>query len=149
MNLNIKKLHPNAKLPTYGTDGAAAFDLYACTVDGYEQTGSPISLGQPVAVGTGLSFEIPQGHAMFIFSRSGMGFVHGVRLCNSVGVIDSDYRGEVMIKLVCDDECGSRIDPGQRVAQAVVLPVTRCTFTEVDQLTATERGTGGFGSTGA
>lgn len=148
MHLSIKKLHPSARLPTYGTDGAACFDLYACTVDGYEKTGSPISRGQPVTVGTGLAFDIPEGHAMLIFSRSGMGFAHGVRLCNSVGMIDSDYRGEVMIKLVCDDECGPRIDPGDRVAQAVVLPVPRCTFTEVDTLPDTERGTGGFGSTG-
>lgn len=149
MNLNIKKLHPNAKLPTYGTDGAAAFDLYAAEVIGSDEYGTVVFKGNDVVVGTGLSFEIPQGHAMLIFSRSGMGFTHGVRLCNSVGVIDSDYRGEVMIKLVGDDECGPRISAGDRVAQAVVLPVTRCTFTEVDQLTTTERGTGGFGSTGA
>ena len=149
MNLNIKKLHPNAKLPTYGTDGAAAFDLYAAEVVGSEDYGTVVFKGNDVVVGTGLSFEIPQGHAMFIFSRSGMGFVHGVRLCNSVGVIDSDYRGEVMIKLVGDERYGPHIAVGQRVAQAVVLPVTRCTFAEVDQLTTTERGTGGFGSTGA
>lgn len=149
MNLNIKKLHPNAKLPTYGTDGAAAFDLYAAEVIGSDEYGTVVFKGNDVVVGTGLSFEIPEGHAMFIFSRSGMGFTHGVRLCNSVGVIDSDYRGEVMIKLVGDDEFGPRIAVGDRVAQAVVLPIPRVTFTEADQLAPTERGTGGFGSTGA
>lgn len=150
MNLNIKKLHPNATLPTYGTDGAAAFDLYACTVDGYAQTGSTIYPGKPVTVGTGLAFDIPEGWCLMVYSRSGMGFNHGIRLANGTGVIDSDYKGEVMVKLVCDndDVTPQRIDPGSRIAQARLEPVTRCTFTEVDQLTTTERGTGGFGSTG-
>lgn len=150
MNLNIKKLHPNAKLPTYGTDGAAAFDLYACTVDDYEHTGSVIYPGKPVTVGTGLAFDIPEGWCLMVYSRSGMGFNHGIRLANGTGLIDSDYKGEVMVKLVCDneDDAPLRIDPCMRVAQARLEPVTRCTFTKVDQLTTTERGTGGFGSTG-
>lgn len=151
MNLNIKKLHPNAKLPTYGTEQAAAFDLYAATVDGYEHTGSVIYPGKPVTVGTGLAFDIPDGWCLMVYSRSGMGFNHGIRLANGTGVIDSDYKGEVMVKLVCDneDDAPYRIDPSSRIAQARLEPVTRCTFTEVDQLTTTERGTGGFGSTGA
>lgn len=150
MNLNIKKLRPNAKLPTYGTDGAAAFDLYACTVDGYELTGSAIYPGKPVTVGTGLAFDIPDGWCLMVYSRSGMGFQHGIRLANGTGVIDSDYKGEVMVKLVCDNEYDPpyRIDPGSRIAQARLEPVIRCTFTEVDQLPDTERGTSGFGSTG-
>ena len=151
MNLNIKKLHPDAKLPTYGTDGAAAFDLYACTVDGHDQIGSAIYPGKPVTVGTGLAFDIPEGWCLMVYSRSGMGFNQGIRLANGTGLIDSDYKGEVMVKLVCDNEYDTPywIDPGSRIAQARLEPVTRCTFTEVDQLTATERGTGGFGSTGA
>lgn len=150
MNLNLKKLHPSAKLPTYGTDGAAAFDLYACTVDGYEHTGSVIYPGKPVTVGTGLAFDIPEGWCLMVYSRSGMGFNHGIRLANGTGVIDSDYKGEVMVKLVCDndDDAPLRIDPGSRIAQARLERVTRVEFTEVDQLTTTERGTGGFGSTG-
>ena len=150
MNLNIKKLHPNAQLPTYGTEQAAAFDLYACTVDGYEHTGSVIYDSKPVTVGTGLAFDIPEGWCLMVYSRSGMGFNHGIRLANGTGLIDSDYKGEVMVKLVCDndDTIPHRIDPGSRIAQARLEPVTRCTFTEVDQLPDTERGTGGFGSTG-
>ena len=149
MNLNIKKLHPNAKTPTYGTDGAACFDLYAATVDGYEHTGSVIYGGKPVVVGTGLAFDIPEGWCLMVYSRSGMGFKHGIRLANGTGVIDSDYNGELMIKLVCDEEDGMyRIDPGSRVAQAKLEPVERCTFTEVDTLPDTERGTRGLGSTG-
>lgn len=151
MNLNIKKLHPNAKTPTYGTDGAACFDLYAATVDGYEHTGSVIYGGKPVVVGTGLAFDIPEGWCLMVYSRSGMGFNHGVRLANGTGVIDSDYKGEVMIKLVSDspdDDTPLRIDPGARVAQARLERVTRCTFTEADALPETERGTRGLGSTG-
>lgn len=151
MNLNIKKLHPNAKLPTYGTDGAACFDLYACTVDGYEHTGSLVYDGKPVLVGTGLAFDIPEGWCLTVYSRSGMGFNHGVRLANGTGLIDSDYKGELMIKLVSDspdDYTPLRIDPGDRVAQARLERVTRCTFTEVDTLTDTSRGARGFGSTG-
>ena len=149
MNLNIKKLHPNAKMPTYGTDGAACFDLYAATVDGYEHTGSVIYGGKPVVVGTGLAFDIPEGWCLMVYSRSGMGFNQGIRLANGTGVIDSDYKGELMIKLVCDEEDGLyRIDPGSRVAQAKLEPVERCTFTEVDALPDTDRGTRGLGSTG-
>ena len=149
MNLNIKKLHPNAKMPTYGTDGAACFDLYAATVDGYEHTGSVIYGGKPVVVGTGLAFDIPEGWCLMVYSRSGMGFKYGIRLANGTGVIDYDYKGELMIKLVCDEEDGMyRIDPGSRVAQAKLEPVERCTFTEVDTLPDTERGTRGLGSTG-
>lgn len=149
MNLNIKKLHPNSKMPTYGTDGAACFDLYAATVDGYEHTGSVIYDGKPVVVGTGLAFDIPEGWCLMVYSRSGMGFKYGIRLANGTGVIDSDYKGELMIKLACDEEDGMyRVDPGSRVAQAKLEPVERCTFTEVDHLPDTERGTRGFGSTG-
>lgn len=149
MDLNIKKLHPNAKMPTYGTDGAACFDLYAATVDGYEHTGSVIYSGKPVVVGTGLAFDIPEGWCLMVYSRSGMGFKYGIRLANGTGVIDSDYKGELMIKLVCDEEDGLyRIDPGSRAAQAKLEPVERCTFTEVDALPDTDRGTRGLGSTG-
>ncbi len=150
MNLNIKKLHPNAKMPTYGTDGAAAFDLYACTVDGYKLTGSAVYPGKPVTVGTGLAFDIPEGWCLMVYSRSGMGFNQGIRLANGTGLIDADYKGELMIKLVCDNDyvIPHRIDPGSRVAQAKLEPVERCTFTEVDTLPDTERGTRGLGSTG-
>lgn len=152
LNVKIKKLHPSAKIPTYATDGSAAFDLYALAVnDGYH-LGSTVSPGYPVLCRTGLAFEIPAGHGMFILSRSGHGFKDDTRLANCVGLLDFDYRGEAMVKLTCDHEDDERppllIKPGDRIAQAVILPIPHCTFTEVEELTPTARGTGGFGSTG-
>lgn len=151
MNIKIKKLHPNAIVPTYGTAGAAAFDLYACDVgEGWNRTyGTYIERGESVEVDTGLAFEIPDGYAMFIYSRSGHGFVDDVRLANCVGVIDSDYRGPVKVKLTADVGSGGfGVRVGDRIAQAVVLPVPRVEFEVVDTLAPTARDTGGFGSTG-
>jgi dUTP pyrophosphatase len=152
LKLKIKRLHQQAIMPVYSTDGAACFDLHACTVDGYTQTGSLVTEGTPVLVGTGLAFEVPQGHALMIYSRSGHGFIHNVRLANCVGVIDSDYRGEVAVKLTCDwdDEKSMpiKIMPGMRIAQAMIVPVPKVEFVEVEELGQTERGAGGFGSTG-
>lgn len=138
MNLNIKKLHPNAKLPTYGTDGAAAFDLYA--LEAVQGNGF-------ASVRTGLAFEIPHGHAMIIKPRSGLAFKDRVQAFS--GTIDSDYRGEVRVLLEKADNSFIYVERGDRIAQAIIIPIPRVTFTEVDQLTTTERGTGGFGSTGA
>src|SRR5690606_29317518 len=100
---------------------------------------------------TGLSFEIPEGHVMLIFSRSGHGFKNNIRLANCVGVIDADYRGEVMVKLTHDRRFGDfdfPVEPGDRIAQVMVIPFPRVTFEEVEELSSTERGEGGFGSTG-
>lgn len=149
--VKIKKLHPDAIIPTYGTDGAACFDLYALQVDGLSIIGNVINDDSPVICRTGLSFEIPHGYAMMIYSRSGHGFKQDIRLANCVGVIDSDYRGEVMVKLTCDlyKELPDVIKPGDRVAQAMIVPVDRVEFETVDELSGTDRGAGGFGSTGA
>ena len=148
MNIKIKKLHPDAIVPTYGTAGAAAFDLYACAVD-EDRDRAFIDRGESVVVDTGLAFEIPDGYAMFIYSRSGHGFVADVRLANCVGVIDSDYRGPVKVKLTADAGCeGFGFRVGERIAQAVILPVPRVEFEVVDTLAPTARDTGGFGSTG-
>lgn len=152
INLKIQLQHPNAKQPTYGTDGAACFDLYAATVSGVEAT-LQAAPGFSVLAGTGVAFEVPEGYAMLVFSRSGHGFKNQTRLANCVGVIDPDYRGEVMVKLVTEsyDECGGDdlwISPGDRIAQAMLVQVPRCEFEVVEQLTLTERGAGGFGSTG-
>lgn len=146
MQVKVKKLDSNAKLPTYATDGSGCFDLYAVG----QLTKSKADQRAQVAR-TGLAFEIPEGHVMLIFSRSGHGFKYGVRLSNCVGVIDSDYRGEVMVSLRGDGDMIplAPFQDGQRVAQALVVPLPRVTFTEVDELTETERGAGGFGSTGA
>lgn len=141
INLKVKKLHPDAIIPTYATDGAACFDLYAAEFEGENNAGS-------LVVRTGLSFEIPTGWQMLIFSRSGHGFKNDVRLANSVGVIDSDYRGEVKVKLTIDRDGVFVVTKGDRIAQAQLMPVHRVIFQEVDSLTETERGTGGFGSTG-
>src|SRR5574343_942818 len=152
MKLKVKTTHPDAKLPYYSTPGAACFDLFALTVNGAFTIGSNLHEGYPVTCGTGLAFEIPAGHVMLIFSRSGHGFNFDTRLANCVGVIDSDYRGEVKVKLTCDsdqpdDKPPFFVKPGDKVAQAMIVPVPSVAFELVDELTSTERGTGGFGST--
>ena len=142
MKLKICKLHPDAQQPTYGTPGAACFDLH--TVHGGE-----VGAYQSGTFGTGLAFEIPDGHVLLVFSRSGHGFKYGLRLANCVGVIDADFRGEVMVKLRNDSPVGFGFEQGDRVAQALVLPVPRVAFDVVEQLSLSERGAGAFGSTGS
>lgn len=143
MKLKIKKLHPDAITPKYATDGSGCFDFYALVIDGkfiHPQSGRTIR--------TGLAFEIPEGHVMLIFSRSGHGFKNDVRLANCVGVIDSDYRYEVMVRLTCDNENdGYEVKPYERIAQGMIVPIPKIEFEEVDSLSETER-VGGFGSTG-
>ena len=141
MKVSIKKLHPDAKVPAYATPQAACFDLTAVTYDAESQS-----------YGTGLAFEIPYGHVMLMYSRSGDGFKRGVRLANCTGVIDSDYRGEVRVKMIRDDSTvGYRQTHkiGDRIAQAMIIPYPKVEFEAVESLTDTERGDGGFGSTGA
>lgn len=149
MKLKVKKLHPAARLPVYASKGAACVDLHA-VMDPAEAGYALVNPGTPVAFRTGLAFEVPDGHAMLIFSRSGHGFKNDVRLANCVGVIDSDYRGEVHVKLTNDNTDGGslRVCHGDRIAQALVLPIPHVEFELVDELGDTERGTGGFGSTG-
>lgn len=145
MQVKIKKLHPEAIIPTYATPGAACFDLYALSL----MATYHIHQYSPEVITTGLAFEIPQDHVMLVFSRSGHGFNHGVRLANCVGVIDSDYRGEVKVKLTADTpDCGLHIKHGDRIAQAMIIPVEQAQFIVVDELSSTKRGTGGMGSTG-
>lgn len=146
--LKFKRLHPDAKLPTWGTDGAACFDLYAATVEGGSERRP---LYDTLLIDTGLAVEIPPGWAMLIYSRSGHGFKSLVRLANCVGVIDSDYRGSIAVRLVrdSDDEWTPMFGPGDRIAQALLTPVYRPEFIEVEELSSTARGEGGFGSTGA
>ena len=142
MNIKIKKLDSDAVVPQYQTPGAACFDLHATHC-------ATILPGSPMAICTGLAFEVPEDHVMLIFSRSGHGFKAGVRLANCVGVIDSDYRHEVLVKLHCDSPYTVlKIKKGDRVTQAMVLPVNLITFEVVDELSTTQRN-GGFGSTGA
>ena len=151
MNLHLCKLHPNAITPTYGSEGAACMDLYAATVNGMARVGDIVYAGNPATVDTGLAFEVPPGWMLKIHPRSGLKFKHGVEAFS--GVIDSDFRGSVRILLESADDheytTPLRINPGDRVAQASLVPSPRVTFTVVEQLSLTERGEGGFGSTGA
>lgn len=142
MQVKIKYLHPNAKTPTYATDGSACFDLYAASASYGDWNESP---EYNDTFQTGLAFEIPENHVMLVFSRSGHGFKHGASLVNSVGVIDSDYRGEVMVKMNNPIPAGV----GDRIAQALILPIQQVQFQVTDTLSDTSRGTNGFGSTGA
>ena len=138
--LKVKKLHNDAILPQYATTGAACFDLHACETVVY---GS----GKSAVIDTGLAFEVPEGYALMIYSRSGHGFNNGWRLANSVGVVDSDFRGSVKVKLVSDRAPIESIRAGDRVAQAMLVPVPQYEIIEAGQLSDTERGDGGFGST--
>jgi dUTP pyrophosphatase len=142
VNLKVKRLTDTAKIPTYAHDGDACFDIYS---DGLKCMG-----GFNATYSTGLKLEIPKGYAMMIYSRSGMAFKDDVRLANCVGVIDSGYVGEVMVKLTNDGgEMGVRdYNRGDRIAQAMLIPVPVVEFEEVDDVEDTERGDGGFGSSG-
>jgi dUTP pyrophosphatase len=145
VKIKIKYLHPDAKKPIYATLGAMCFDLQAVAIDKTVM----ICANAPAVIRTGLSFEIPPGYGMFIFSRSGHGFKSDTRLSNCVGVIDSDYRGEVMVKLTCDRARSSLVvSNGDRIAQAVIIKYDQVEFEESYDLSETERGAGGFGSTG-
>lgn len=146
IELKVKKLHPDAIIPRYATNGAACFDLHA--VSG---TGDSILNGMSELVDTGLSFEIPEGHVMLVYSRSGHGFNNATRLANCVGVVDSDFRGEVKVRLTRDSDILTpmRVKSGDRIAQAMIVPIPAVSLVEVAQLSDTDRGLGGFGSTGA
>ena len=143
MTVKIVKLQQNAHIPTYGSADAAGADLYACIDEAVT-----IQPSQTVLIPTGLSMEIEQGFAGFIYARSGLATKRGLAPANKVGVIDSDYRGQVMVSLHNHTEQPQTVEPGERVAQMVFAPVYQAQFCEVDALQETERGTGGFGSTG-
>lgn len=144
INVKIKRLHPDAKVPTYATDGSACFDIYAIEDAYIDDIGHVCEI-----IPTGIAFEIPPGWQMLVFSRSGHAFKNNVRLGNCVAVIDSDYRGEVKLKLTADYDAYLNIYKGDRIAQAQLFPVYKASFIEVEDVSETERGAGGFGSTGA
>ena len=143
MKINIKKLNKNAIIPTRGSEGAAGMDLYACT-------SSPIVImpHNTVKVGTGIAVELPHGYFGAIFARSGLATKNGLRPANAVGVCDEDYKGEYIVALHNDTDIPQTINPMERIAQLVVMPYLPVEFNEVDELNNTERGSGGFGSTG-
>ena len=129
-------------MPQQSTDDAACFDIFATNRDVVA-----VQPGSGAVFGTGLSFEIPPGYAMMVYSRSGHGFKHNVRLANTTGIIDSDYRGELKIKLAADVST-YLVQPGERIAQAMIIPVPRIDFYIGEVDTDTGRGVGGFGHTG-
>lgn len=139
MKIRFKKLNPNAVAPVQGTPGSAGYDLTALTVS-EDPTGLPV-----IHYGTGIAVEIPKGYAGFIFPRSSC-YKFGMDLTNCVGVIDSDYRGEV--KAVFMDYYGQGYKVGDRIAQMIIMPVPEVEFEQSEELTATFRGTNGYGSTG-
>jgi dUTP pyrophosphatase len=142
--INIKKLNDKAIIPTYGSGYAAGADLYA-NIENKEI----INPGETKFIKTGLSFEIPTGLVGLVFARSGLSCKQGLAPANKVGVIDSDYRGEVMVALHNHSNEDKTIEPMERIAQLVIAPYLKANFEEVDELEDTTRGSGGFGSTGA
>ncbi len=142
--LKIKKLRENAKIPFRATPGSAGMDLCACIDSAITLAG-----GEKAVIPTGIAIELPGPElGAFIFARSGLAIKHGIGLLNSVGVIDSDYRGEVCIGVINQLSEPYTIEPGERIAQMVIMPVSLIEPVEVDELDETERGAGGFGSTG-
>ena len=139
----VKKLDERAILPTYGSEFAAGADLYALT-DG-EVTFAP---GETKLIRTGLAMEIPEGFAGLIYARSGLACKRGLAPANKVGVVDSDYRGEVMVALHNHSAVEQKIAAGERIAQLVIAPFLKASFSACEELSETVRGEGGFGSTG-
>ena len=156
MNINVKKLYEDSQLPTRGSEKAAGYDLRASltgTTDLNDSTcidGDNIKIAPhcTVKVGTGLAAELPDGYFGAIFARSGLATKQGLRPANAVGVVDSDYRGELIVALHNDTDKEQVIQAGERIAQLVIMPYLSATFTEVEELDTTKRGEGGFGSTG-
>ena len=141
--ISVKKLHPKAVLPTYGSKEAAGADLCACLDEDVT-----IAPGETVFVPTGIALEVPKGCAGLVYARSSLGSKRGLAPANKVGVIDSDYRGQVMVALHNHGAVSQTVQPGERVAQLLITPVYTPGFREAEELTDTDRGSGGFGSTG-
>ena len=142
-DVKTKKLRENAHIPTYGSEFSAGADLYAALGENIE-----ILPGETKFIPTGLSFEIPVGYVGLIFARSSLGTKRGLAPANKVGVIDSDYRGEVMVALHNHSAEKQTVEIGERVAQMAIIPFLSANFVLADELQDTERGEGGFGSTG-
>lgn len=142
--LKIKKLDEKAIIPTYGTEYSAGADLYALLDEDLE-----IKPGETVMIGTGLAMAIPTGYAGLIYARSSLGSKKGLAPANKVGVIDSDYRGEIKVPLFNQSKETQIIAKNERIAQIIFTPYLKVNFQETDELDDTTRGTGGFGSTNA
>ncbi len=143
MKIQIQKLKENATIPTRGSAQAAGYDLYACL-----DSSVTIAPHTTEKIGTGLAIAVPDGYFGAIFARSGLAAKQGLRPANCVGVADSDYRGEYIVALHNDTDEARSIEPNERIAQLVVMPYLSVEFEEADKLDDTDRGAGGFGSTG-
>lgn len=141
--IRVKKLSPNAILPTYGSAEAAGADLYACL-----DTPVTVAPGETAWIPTGLALEVPKGCAGLVYARSSLGVKRGLAPANKVGVIDSDYRGQIHVVLLNHGKTEQTIQHGERIAQFLITPVLTPAYVEADELTDTSRGAGGFGSTG-
>ena len=141
--IRVKKLRPDALLPTYGSAEAAGADLYACL-------DAPVTIGpgETVWIPTGLALEVPKGCAGLVYARSSMGVKRGLAPANKVGVVDSDYRGEIRVVLLNHGKETQTVEHGERVAQFLITPVLTPAYEEAEELSDTNRGSGGFGSTG-
>ncbi len=154
--LKVKRIYPDTQLPKYQTAGAACFDLYA-HISGDEDSEFfclrdktyRLQPGHCASFSVGFSCEVPENFALMIYSRSGHGFEYGIRLANCTGVVDSDFRGEVRVALYNSGGNHFYVKDGDRIAQAMLIPAPQVDLIEVDELSETVRGTGGFGSTGA
>lgn len=143
MDLRFKRLCETAHTPTFGTKYSAGMDLYNSN-----RTTIEMAPHETKFIHTGLVFEIPIGYVGLVYARSGLACKRGLRLANSTGVIDSDYRGEVMVALHNDSNDAQAINPGERIAQMIIMPYPSIDLVEVNEVDDTERGVGGFGSTG-
>ena len=143
MKVYLKKLDSRAVLPTYGSAAAAGADLYALC-----EGEICIQPSETALVHTGIAMEIPEGYAGLIYARSGLASKRGLAPANKVGVIDADYRGEIMVALHNHSATPQTVQNGERIAQLVIAPFLHADFAETDELSDTARGAGGFGSTG-
>lgn len=143
MNIKVKKLKPDATVPTMGSKFAAGADLYSA-----EDADVVIEPSETKFIGTGLAMEIPEGYVGLVYARSGLACKRGLAPANKVGVVDSDYRGEIKVALHNHGKEAQTVENGERIAQMVIAPYLSVNYEEADALSETERGEGGFGSTG-
>ena len=141
--VKVKKLYPHAKMPKYGTEFSAGADLCACLEE-------PLTIlpGETKMISIGIAMELPTGYAGLVYARSGLASKRGLAPANKVGVVDSDYRGEFFVPLRNHSDDPQTIEPGDRIAQMIITPYYTANFVEAEELSDTQRGLGGFGSTG-
>ena len=144
MNLKIKKVNPACTLPKYMTEGAAAMDVFACIDENIV-----INPHERALIPTGFAIQLPFGYAAILCARSGLSFKNGIALANGIGVIDSDYTGEVKAALINNSDVPFTVEKDMRIAQMMIIPVMTARLEETAELDKTQRGAGGFGSTGA